>query len=162
MKARGVLAVVVLLAQTVPGTGAAQVRTDVAAPHGIISGTVLTADRDVPLGEALVTLVPFRVERSTANASSGNGPGASSLSRRTGDDGRYRFTGVAPGRYRIVITRPGYEPRFLEVEVSAAQGLRVSATLEVEAVAVQPLRQDTTAVVTGRVVDVQMLQSAVW
>jgi len=149
------MAVVVLLAQTVPGVSVAQVRTDVAAPHGIISGSVLTADRDAPLGQALVTLVPVRLERAATSTTSGDGPRDSGLSRRTGDDGRYRFTGIAPGRYRIVITRTGYEPRFLEVEVSAAQGLRVSATLEVEAVAVQPLRQDTTAVVTGRVVDVQ-------
>ena len=155
MKARGVLAVVMLLAFAVPGIGAAQVRTDVTAPEGIISGSVLTAVRDAPLGQALVTLVPVRVERSATNTASGDGPHTSSLSRRTGDDGRYRFTGVAPGRYRIIITRVGYVPRFLEVDLGATQGLTVSATLEVEAVVVQPLRQDTTAVVTGRVVSVQ-------
>jgi hypothetical protein len=155
VKPRCALAVVILLAFAVPGIGVAQVRTDVTAPEGIISGTVLTVDRDAPLGQALVTLVPARVERSAFSTTSGNGPRASSLSSRTGNDGRYQFTGVRPGRYRIVITRAGYEPRLLEVELSSTQGLRVSATLEVETVAVQPLRQDTTAVVTGRVVSVQ-------
>ena len=132
----------------------AQNRTNTPQASSAITGTVLQAEDGTVLPDALVTLVPIRVPVSaTASSTTGYGPSARETSQRTGGDGRYRFEGLSPGRYRVVITRPGYEPRTIEVELAGVQGLRVSATLEVEPVAVAFLRQDTAAVITGQVVD---------
>jgi len=149
LKPLSILAVIAVLACACLGISHAQEQS------GIVSGTVLTAGDGAPLPRALVTLAPVHVALSSVGQSSDNEPRFAALSQRTGNDGRYSFSGASPGRYRLLITRTGYEPRTIEIELGGSQGLRVSATLEVEPVAVVPLPQDTTAIVTGRVVDVQ-------
>ncbi|MFQ5667472.1 MAG: TonB-dependent receptor domain-containing protein [Candidatus Binatia bacterium] len=116
---------------------------------GTISGRIVDTGNTQPLSGALVTLVPLR-----AAAGPGDSAGApSNLSQQTGPDGAYRFTAVATGRYRLLITLPGYRPRTLEVEVGGAANLNLLATLQVETLTLEVLNQDTTTVVTGRVVD---------
>jgi Carboxypeptidase regulatory-like domain len=59
-----------------------------------LEGIVVTTGNAEPLGKATVTL------------KSEGGPGSSTV--RTSQDGRFAFSDVPPGRYRLTVTRPGY------------------------------------------------------
>lgn len=103
-----------------------------------------------PLSQALVTLVPLAVQQTSLGKGNGD---LNPRSMTTGPDGSYRFESVPRGGYRLLITRQGYRPAKLEIELRGGADLNLSAALEVRPVRLEPLRQDTTAVVTGRVID---------
>ena len=63
--------------------------------RGIIRGRVLAADTNGPLRRARVTLESERGPSSRQNTS-------------TGLDGRFEFTGLGAGRYKVSVTRGGY------------------------------------------------------
>ncbi len=44
-------------------------------------------------------------------------------------DGRFRITGLAPGRHRMTVDFLGYQPQELEIEVGASSGARVDLAL---------------------------------
>ena len=65
----------------------------------VASGTVLTAECDVPFPLALVTLAALPIPTQSALSTSDDGSPPTTVAQRTGADCRYRFSGVAPGRY---------------------------------------------------------------
>ena len=140
---------VLLLCLGVPTTVAAQVQRD----GTVIEGAITSVRGGGPLADALVTLVPVSVRRDAGSSNNGPGPDTADLAVRTRTDGRYRFTDLAPGRYRLLITRADFLPATFEVEVGSETSLNLSAVLELETVELQPLSQDTTRLVTGRVTD---------
>jgi protocatechuate 3,4-dioxygenase beta subunit len=90
-------------AQTVSLDGAGTQRHDlILLANGAITGTVLSATSGLPVREAWVTLID---ETGTVAASA-----------QTGEDGRYDFTGLAPGGY--VLTASGYAPVAARVELT--------------------------------------------
>jgi uncharacterized protein YfaS (alpha-2-macroglobulin family) len=70
--------------------------------NGAITGAVVSAASGLPVREAWVTLID---ETGTVAASA-----------QTGEDGRYDFTGLAPGGY--VLTASGYAPVAARVELT--------------------------------------------
>ncbi len=64
----------------------------------VIRGRIVSADTDSPVRKTVVTLTP-----DTATGASGD-------PIYSGDDGRFEFTGVAPGRYAIAAWKSGYAP----------------------------------------------------
>ena len=90
-------------AQTISLDGAGSQRHDVVLlSNGAITGAVVSAASGLPVREAWVTLID---ETGTVAASA-----------QTGDDGRYDFTGLAPGGY--VLTASGYAPVAARVELT--------------------------------------------
>ena len=139
---------VLLLCLSVPVQ--AQVR---ALQNGsVIEGIITSGEGEEPLADVLVTLVPLSVRHGTNGYNNGSDSLTADASR-TRTDGRYRFARLAPGRYRLLVTRADYLPATFEVEVGSQTNLNLSAVLEVEPIALQPLLQDTTRIVTGQVTD---------
>lgn len=66
-------------------------------PSGQISGHVYSAVTGAPLAKAVVTLQFQEL---------GGGPAQGDI--ETGSDGSFRFVGVAPGKYQILVDRCGY------------------------------------------------------
>jgi len=99
-----------------------------------IAGRVVDADREAPLGGARVILLRF-------GSAGPVGPPAQIV---TGDDGRYEFSGLAEGSYRLQVQRVGFIQPFggLKVEVGAGQ-----------TVAGPELRLNRGGAITGRVLD---------
>ncbi len=143
------LLLVVLVCLVPPARARALSLPELMQAGGVISGRIMTAEASAPLSRALVTLTPLFL----AAPSGGSEGGQSGLSQLTSADGRYRFGGIPPGKYRLLITRDGFRPAAIEVEVGGAANLNLSAALEIDPISLEPLRQDTTAVVTGRVID---------
>lgn len=100
------------------------------AETGTISGRVVDATTLRPLPGSLVRLQP-----------KSEGEGAAAGGRATSADsaGEYRFTGIAPGLYRIRISRLGYLATEIEVDLRPAARTRVSMGLDVEPVRLSPL-----------------------
>jgi hypothetical protein len=119
----------------------------------VIQGIVRDGADDGPLAGALVMLVPLSVGRGTAPINNGPDSLPVELASRTRSDGRYSFTRLAPGEYRLIVTRAEYLPATFEVELGSRTNFNLSAVLEVEPIELVPLPQDTTATVTGRVTD---------
>jgi hypothetical protein len=140
---------VLLLCLTVP----AQAQDRAQRSGSVIQGIVRSGADDRPLAGALVTLVPLSVGRETAPTNNAIDSLPDALASRTLSDGRYSFTRLAPGDYRLTVTRAEYLPATFEVELGSRTNLNLSAVLEVEPIELEPLPQDTTAIVTGRVTD---------
>lgn len=94
---------------------------------GTISGRVVDASTMGPLEGALVRLQEPEPE------------GATLLAAAADSRGEYRFASVPPGVYRIRISRLGYLPTEIEVELISAAPTRISMGLEVEPVRLAPL-----------------------
>ncbi len=139
-----VLIVATLLSSVYAGSAHAQDRPVVPKTGGSVSGRVLAADGSEPLVDALVTLIALSGQR---------GPTTEAPSFRTSQDGRYRFAGLAPGKYRLLVTHDGFLPVAFEVQVTGVSDINLSAALDLVAVHLAQLGQDTATVVTGRVID---------
>jgi outer membrane receptor protein involved in Fe transport len=109
------------------------------------------------LSGALVTLVPTAVAAQPRDDGNGNTASArpSIRSSTTDSTGAYRFDSLPPGKYRLHITSDGYIPVEIDIELARGADLSLSASLGLEPVQLQPLPQDTTAVITGRVTDAE-------
>lgn len=79
-----------------------------------LRGIVLTAGEEAPLAGASITAT-----------------GADGLERRatTGEDGQFRFPKLSPGRYRVSIQQPGFEPLDLEEDIAPGEALVVKYRL---------------------------------
>lgn len=96
------------------------------AQQAVVEGHARAAQGGAPVQFALVQLV--RVE-------SGSLPSDNPLQEITNADGRYRFDGVPPGRYRVQLVRIGFPP-FLSEPVQVAAGKTAQLDLRVTS---QPL-----------------------
>ncbi|NIQ58287.1 MAG: hypothetical protein GWN71_34595, partial [Gammaproteobacteria bacterium] len=71
-------------------------------------------------------------------SASGTGFVAAARSTITSRWGRYRFDGLSPGAYRLYVSRIGYRPYSVVVELSGAAAA-VSVALEAEPIALEPI-----------------------
>jgi TonB family protein len=71
-------------------------------PVDSLRGTIFAADADVPLAGAAVEV---------------EGPNGEKASTTTGADGTWKFTGLAPGHYKVTVTASGFEPLHSEEDV---------------------------------------------
>jgi hypothetical protein len=123
------IAVLLLLA----APAAAQHSKAASLSSGILTGQVVDSESLRPLEGALVTL--RRLERGPPEAAQG---GRFYQSTLTDTAGEYRFDGLVPSRYRVVVQRIGYLATGLEVELRSST--RVSLGMEVEPVLLPPVR----------------------
>jgi hypothetical protein len=100
--------------------GAASV-SDIHAQSAAIEGVARAQDDGAPIPFALVRLVPA----DTTTTPSGTPPQGITTA-----DGRYRFAGVATGRYRVLLLRIGFRP-VLSDPVQVANGETVQLALRV-------------------------------
>ena len=96
------------------------------AQQAIVEGVARAAQGGAPVQFALVQLV---------RDEPGSSPSDSPRQEITNEDGRYRFDGVAPGRYRVQLLRIGFPP-FLSDPLQVAAGKTVQLDLRVTS---QPL-----------------------
>jgi len=133
----GLLAALVALPATVSSAWP-QPADSVAGP-GTVVGTVLDAESGDPLPGAAVSIAPR-----PQGLLIGGGGGTDAFPSRdrtvlTGETGRYRFSGLGEGKYLLRITRLGYEPSTLSVELSDGTEANVSVGLRIEPVRLTPL-----------------------
>lgn len=100
---------------------------------GTISGRVVDAENLLPIEGAEVRL---RRDSPEAGLHTTRTAAADSL-------GEYRFEAVRPGRYQLQISRLGYIPSTLEVELRSHVPARVSMGLQVEPVRLEPVDVET-------------------
>ncbi|HET9370566.1 MAG TPA: carboxypeptidase-like regulatory domain-containing protein [Vicinamibacterales bacterium] len=105
-----------LAASLIVGTSALP---DAMAQKGIVEGRARAEEGGAPVPFALVRLLPV---------DSNPLPADSPLQGITDAEGRYRFEGVAPGRYRVQLLRIGFRP-FLSELVQVATGETVQFDL---------------------------------
>jgi hypothetical protein len=108
-----------------PGRTFAQ-SAEVVTQVGAITGTVLAASTGDPISGAVVVL---EAARDAALVQTGQPFLGRSLTVVTGERGTYRFDGVPPGSYRLLVRRVGYHPAMVEVELARATAFRVSVGL---------------------------------
>ena len=123
------VALSVLLSAAGVEQSSAQARSGARLPEGSISGTILDAATSQPLAGATVV-----VDLTSAGALPNPGTGSGSFVQMnrgvlSDSQGRYRFKGLPPGRYRLQISRPGYRPSSVGVELHGAADSRVSVGL---------------------------------
>jgi hypothetical protein len=72
-------------------------------------------------------------------AATGSAFVASARTAITGVAGRYRFDGLSPGAYRVYVSRVGYRPYSVVVELAGTDA-SVSVALEAEPIVLEPIR----------------------
>jgi len=102
--------------------------------RGGIRGTVVEADSDRPVRSATVLLVP--VPTGSGQAAGDDGTPRTSY---TDVHGRYAFTHVAAGRYRIEISGLGYRSARVWITLPRDWEVRRSVALDVDPVVLEPL-----------------------
>jgi len=117
------------------GAAAQRVRPDTTVPGGTVLGTILDAGTGQPLPHAAVLLEP---RPGGAVMTAGEGVWARGLNRMTDALGTYRFTGLPPGEYRLLVRRIGYKPAIVDLELRQADPLRVSVGLTVQPIRLEP------------------------
>ncbi len=125
------------------GSSVAAVSQNAPQYTGRIEGSVIATERSAGLSGALVTLVPVAVAAEPYENGNGSGSGSNIRSRTTGTTGEYRFESLPPGKYKLRITRNGYLPAEIDIELAGGADLNLSARLELEPVRLEPLPQDT-------------------
>lgn len=124
-----------LVAWTGIGASAAQSQERPEGP-GALQGRVLDSATGEGLGSADV-LLSRRPTDASGRPLPDSGPGLATVS--TDDSGDYRFTGLAPGWYRLTVDRPGYRTREIDVAVAVGSQPRVSVTLDVAPIELTPI-----------------------
>ncbi len=133
----GLLCALALPGSPVVGIGVAAAQEREGPPRGGIGGAVLDARTDAPVAGATVVLEPD-VAGAFPGSASGTGFVAAARSTITSRWGRYRFDGLSPGAYRLYVSRIGYRPYSVVVELSGAAAA-VSVALEAEPIALEPI-----------------------
>ncbi len=119
-----------------PAATRAQSPAQAAQPvTGSIAGTVLTSATDQPIAGAAVVL---EAARDAALVRTGETFLGRSLTAVTDGRGAYRFDGVPPGSYRLLVRHLGYRAAVIEIELARAALFRLSVGLEVN-----PIRLET-------------------
>lgn len=124
----------------VPGERSAGGRGVQRVEGGVVSGRVVDAESGRPLGGATVAITPLE-GGAVAAGESGRGAflAGGRVTTTDASSGGYRFEGVAPGRYRLTVERPGYRAVRLEIELRPRGDSRVSVGLVLEPIALQTL-----------------------
>jgi hypothetical protein len=112
------------------------------AQAGTVLGRVVDAASGQSVPAALVTLEPAGAGLILDRQA---GALVTTRSLVTAGDGVYQFTEVVPGRYRLRIERLGYRSVVVDVDVRRPTAAAVSVGLELEPVALQPLRVEQRA-----------------
>lgn len=103
---------------------------------GTVSGSILDAQRGQPIPGARVVLLPDQGDAVPSDDAALT-PGARAAV--SGEDGGYRFTGIAAGRYRLHVSRVGYRGSTLGVELRGSADSRVSISLSVQPITLAPV-----------------------
>jgi hypothetical protein len=152
MKVRraGTIGVLALLLAMGGATGGAAVSAQTVAradaerggrdPRGGVVGSVLDAQTGDPIEGATVVLQPDVVGAFPAGPASGSAFTTSSRAVISGADGTYRFDGLASGVYRVYVSRFGYRPYSISIELRGAAVSPVAIALTAEPIPLQPLR----------------------
>ncbi|HEX2189471.1 MAG TPA: TonB-dependent receptor, partial [Longimicrobiaceae bacterium] len=114
-----------------------------AQERATVSGTVVDAYNQAPLPEASVVL---ETRGPGALPAPGRALVQATRTVRTDAGGRYHFSGVPAGEYRLRVERPGYRSATVEVDLRGAAESRVSVGLDVEPVALRPVEVSVPAV----------------
>jgi hypothetical protein len=110
------------------------------AHRGGIHGAVLDAASGLPVAGAAVVLQPEVVGAFPAGPATGSAFTASSRSVVTDSDGAYRFDNLPSGVYRVYVSRLGYRPYSVTVELRGAASSAVGVALAAEPIPLQPVR----------------------
>ncbi len=106
------------------------------APSGSLAGQILDADGAALAGAELE--LQF------------NGPGATTYAAQSGDEGRFRFERLSPGRYTLHIQRNGYLTQTYQDPETAETDIRVGPAGDSPKINVRMVRQ---AIISGQVLD---------
>jgi hypothetical protein len=104
---------------------------------GSVSGTVVAAASGAPLAGAVVVLEATGASTlitPTATAFFGR-----SLSVVTSATGAYRFGGLGPGAYRLLVRHLGFRPAAVDVDLAPGAPFRVSVGLVVHPIRLEPM-----------------------
>ncbi len=141
------IAIILALAlSAVAASGAAQTveRTREGLQEGLrLGGRVVDAATSVGLADVTVVVEP-EVLGAFPGASAGSGFVAAARATRTDSAGRYLFTGLAPGPYRLYATRYGYRPFSVTVELGRSSA-GLSVALAADPIALEPVHSRSQA-----------------
>jgi hypothetical protein len=133
--ARWLAAALLLVTWPAAAAGQGDVR-----PGGGIAGSVLDAGTGAPVEAAAVVLQPEVAGAFPAGPSSGQGFASASRAVLTDDAGRYRFASLPPGVYRLYVSRIGYRPYSVVVELRSAVLTPVALALMAAPIPLEPVR----------------------
>jgi hypothetical protein len=125
--------------QADPAQAAAVARQEASGRAGI-AGTVLDASSGAPLDGATVVLQPEVVGAFPAGPASGSAFTTSSRAVVSDRTGAYRFDGLGSGVYRIYVSRFGYRPYSVTVELRGSGVAPVAVALTAEPIPLAPVR----------------------
>jgi hypothetical protein len=125
-------------AQAVSEPGA-QAREDARGRGGVV-GTVLDADTGAPIEGATVVLQPEVLGAFPAGPASGSAFTTSSRAVLSDHRGTYRFDGLTPGMYRVYVSRIGYRPYSITLELRGSGVSPVAISLTAEPIPLTPVR----------------------
>ena len=114
MKSAGV----VLFGMLLCGSSVAAVSQNAPQYTGRIEGSVIATEQLTGLAGVLVTLVPVAVAAQPPENGNGERAGPDTRSQTTGATGEYGFESLPPGKYTLRITREGYLPAEIDVELA--------------------------------------------
>jgi hypothetical protein len=118
---------------------APQEREDARARGGVI-GSVLDAATGAPIEGATVVLQPEVIGAFPAGPASGSAFTTSSRAVVSDRSGAYCFEGLASGVYRIYVSRFGYRPYSIALELRGSGMSPVAVALQAEPIPLMPVR----------------------
>lgn len=110
--------------------------TPAAAQASSIAGRVLSASTEQPIADAVVVL---EAARDAALVGTSRAMLGRSITRLTDERGAYRFDGVSPGSYRLMVRHLGFRPAVVEVELARGTPFRVSVGMEVSPIRLEAM-----------------------
>ncbi len=121
--------------------GAASLEAQDLAPArgGSVAGTVLAAATGAPLPGAVVVLEASADAALVTPAASGGAFLGRALTAVTDAAGRYRFTDLPPGAYRLLVRHLGFHPALVHVDLARSEPFRVSVALLVNPIRLEPM-----------------------
>jgi len=127
---------------------------DAIAQKGTVEGLARAEEGGAPVQFALVRLV-----RSDSSPLPSDGPPQGI----TDADGRYRFDGVAPGRYRVQLLRIGFHPLLSDpVQVAAGETVRLDLRAASEPLVLPPVTVTADICVSGKRLEEHPQLQALW
>src|SRR5918996_2345043 len=113
---------------------------DDARPRGGIIGSVLDATTGAPLPGATVVLQPEVVGAFPAGPASGSAFATGVRAVHSDAAGEYRFEALSSGVYRVYVSRFGYRPYSVVVELRGTGTPSVAIALTAEPIPLRPIR----------------------